>query len=146
MQQPTEEVTESNQQPSFTTATDSYGAKLCHRECSCTESSQVWSPDCFSFQTGISNTCLHHCWPATSAKENVKCLRYWWSWDLSATKAVDEAIKKARRAFFAYGAIEAFQGKLNPLSARQKHLRHMCCSRLTTCIWRWELDIDWFPT
>ena len=51
-------------------------------------------------------------------KENVKCLRYWWSWDLSATKAINEAIKKARRAFFAYGAMGAFQGKLNPLSGK----------------------------
>ena len=51
-------------------------------------------------------------------KESVKCLGYWWSWDLSATKAVDEAIKKARRAFFAYGAMGAFQGKLNPLSGK----------------------------
>ena len=58
----------SNQQPSFTTTTDPYGAKLCHRECSGTESSHVWSPDCLSFQTGISNTCLHHCWPATYPK------------------------------------------------------------------------------
>ena len=35
-----------------------------------------------------------------------------------ATKGVDEAIKKARRAFFAYGAMGAFQGKLNPLSGK----------------------------
>jgi hypothetical protein len=48
----------------------------------------------------------------------VKCLGHWWSWDLSADKAVDEAIKKARRAFFAFGALGAFQGKLNPLSSR----------------------------
>ena len=50
-------------------------------------------------------------------KASVKCLGYWWSWDLSATKAVDEAIKKARRAFFAYGAMAFFQGKL-----RQNHV------------------------
>ena len=30
------------------------------------------------------------------AQQQVKCLGYWWSWDLSATKAVDQAIKKAR--------------------------------------------------
>ena len=40
------------------------------------------------------------------------------SWDLSASKAVDEAIKKARRAFFAFGAMGAFQGQLNPVSTR----------------------------
>ena len=49
---------------------------------------------------------------------NAKCLGYWWSWDLSASKAVDEAIKKARRAFFAFGAMGAFQGQLNPVSTR----------------------------
>ena len=49
---------------------------------------------------------------------NAKCLGYWWCWDLSATRAVDEAIKKARRAFFAFGAIGAFQGQLNPISGR----------------------------
>ena len=32
--------------------------------------------------------------------------------------AVDEAIKKARRAFFAFGAMGAFHGRLNPLSGR----------------------------
>ena len=31
---------------------------------------------------------------------------------------MDEAIKKARRAFFAFGAIGAFQGQLNPISGR----------------------------
>ena len=49
---------------------------------------------------------------------NAKYLGYWWCWDLSATKAVDEAIKKARRAFFAFGTIGAFQGQLNPISGR----------------------------
>ncbi len=48
-------------------------------------------------------------------KECVKCLGYWWSWDLSATKAVDEVIKKA---IFSYGAMGAFQGKLNPISGK----------------------------
>ena len=49
---------------------------------------------------------------------NAKCLGYWWCWDLSATKAVDEAIKKARWAFFAFETIGAFQGQLNPISGR----------------------------
>ena len=31
---------------------------------------------------------------------------------------MDEAIKKARRAFFAFGAMGAFQGQLNPVSTR----------------------------
>ena len=55
---------------------------------------------------------------ALTPRLSAKCLGYWWSWDLSATKAVDDAIKKARRAFFAFGAMGAFHGQLNPLSAR----------------------------
>ena len=50
------------------------------------------------------------------AQHQAKCLGYWWSWDLSASRAVDEAIKRARRAFFAFGAMGGFQGKLNPIS------------------------------
>ena len=51
-------------------------------------------------------------------RESVKCLGYWWSWDLSLTKSIQEGIAKARRAFFAFGALGAFNGKLNPLSGR----------------------------
>ena len=51
-------------------------------------------------------------------RHHAKCLGYWWSWDLSATKAIDEAIKKTRRAFFAFGAMGAFHGKLNPISGK----------------------------
>ena len=51
-------------------------------------------------------------------KDHAKCLGYWWSCDLSASKAIDEAIKKSRRAFFAFGAFGAFHGKLNPMSGR----------------------------
>ena len=50
--------------------------------------------------------------------ESAKCLGYWWSWDLSSTKAIHEAIAKARRAFFSLGSLGAFMGKLNPLSGR----------------------------
>ena len=49
---------------------------------------------------------------------SAKCLGYWWSWDLSASKAVDEAIEKARRVFFAFGPMGAFHGQLNPISAK----------------------------
>ena len=55
---------------------------------------------------------------ALAPRDHVKCLGYWWSWDLSATKAIDEAIKRVRRAFFAFGALGAFHGKLNPLSGK----------------------------
>ena len=37
---------------------------------------------------------------------------------ISADKAIDEAIARARRTFFAYGAKGAFQGQLNPLSGK----------------------------
>ena len=48
---------------------------------------------------------------------NAKCLGIWWQHNLSADRAVQENISKARRAFFAYGQLEAFQGNLNPLSS-----------------------------
>ena len=51
-------------------------------------------------------------------RHHAKCLGYWWSWDLSATKAIDEAIKKARSIFFAFGAMGAFHGKFNPISGK----------------------------
>ena len=40
------------------------------------------------------------------------------SWDLSSTKSIQEGIAKAKCAFFAFGALGAFNGKLNPLSGR----------------------------
>ena len=46
-----------------------------------------------------------------------KCLDTWWTHHLSAVKSVQENICKARKALFAFGKIEAFQGHLNPLSA-----------------------------
>ena len=53
-----------------------------------------------------------------TTKKEAKCLGVWWSQDLSSNKSVEENINKARRAFFALGAIEVFQGKCNPLTAR----------------------------
>ena len=52
-----------------------------------------------------------------STTSAAKCLGVWWQWNLSASKSVTENIKKARRAFFAFGNIGAFQGELNPLSS-----------------------------
>ena len=46
-----------------------------------------------------------------------KCLGVWWKHNLSASRSVQENIIKARKAFFAFGKIDAFQGNLNPLSA-----------------------------
>ena len=48
------------------------------------------------------------------AKTSLKCLGFWWSWDLSAKVA---SIKKSRRAFFMHNS-KVFQGKLNPLSGK----------------------------
>ena len=48
-----------------------------------------------------------------------KCLGYWWKGDLSSSRSVEENIKKARRAFFHFGSIGAFQGDISPLSSRE---------------------------
>ena len=45
-----------------------------------------------------------------------KCLGVWWTPDLRSTKAVAETLK-ARKAFFSFGCIGAFQGKLIPPSS-----------------------------
>ena len=50
-------------------------------------------------------------------KHSVKCLGYWWSWDMSAKVAVEEGIEKARRAFFMHSS-KVFGGLLNPLSGK----------------------------
>ena len=49
---------------------------------------------------------------------NEKCLGYWWCGDLTASRCVEENIKKSRRAFFHFGSIGAFQGDISPLSSR----------------------------
>ena len=54
-----------------------------------------------------------------------KCLGVWWQSNLSASKSVNENVKKARKAFFALGSLGAFQGDLNPLST---------CSIFETCV------------
>ena len=54
-----------------------------------------------------------------------KCLGFWWKGDLMATESVKENISKARRAYFHWGSLGAFQGNLNPLS---------CKSILETCV------------
>ena len=59
-----------------------------------------------------------------------KCLGFWWTGDLLATKSVDENIKKV---FFHYGTVGAFQGDLSPLSSR---------SILDTCVMPEVTKID----
>ena len=53
------------------------------------------------------------------------CLGYQWKQDLSSTSAIQNRIQKARKAYFQYGSIYAFQGKLSPVS---------CCSIVETCV------------
>ena len=51
------------------------------------------------------------------SKKSAKCLGVWWSHDLSSRKSIEENIKKARRAFFALGAMNVYNGKCNPLTS-----------------------------
>ena len=52
-----------------------------------------------------------------NTKKEAKCLGYWWKSNLSADKSVEANSEKGRKAFFAAGAIGAYQGSLNPLSS-----------------------------
>ena len=49
--------------------------------------------------------------------EEGKCIGYWWRGDLLATRAIDDNMRKARRAFFLFGSIGVFHGDLSPLSS-----------------------------
>ncbi len=49
-------------------------------------------------------------------KDEVKCLGYLWKSNLSSSSMVEERINKARKAFFQFGSISAFQGNLSPVS------------------------------
>ena len=53
-----------------------------------------------------------------NTKKEAKCLGYRWKSNLSADKSVEANIEKGRKAFFAAGAIGAYQSSLNPLSSR----------------------------
>ena len=44
-----------------------------------------------------------------------RCLGFWWEKDLLASRCISENINKARKAFFGYGSIGAFQGSLSPI-------------------------------
>ena len=71
---------------------------------------QVWHS---GFQRGSEGDTLPTCEVDSSVLpvgDVGKCLGYWWEGDLLATRAVEENIKKARRAFFHYGSIGVFQG------------------------------------
>lgn len=53
------------------------------------------------------------------------CLGYLWKEDLSSTQAVQNRVQKARKAYFQFGSIYAFQSKLSPIS---------CCSIVEACV------------
>ena len=58
-------------------------------------------------------------------KTEAKCLGVWWCQDLSSRKSVEENIMKSRRAFFALGAIDVFQGTCNPLTCSSQPFQHL---------------------
>ena len=79
-------------------------------------------------------------------RESVKCLGYWRSWDLSSVKSIHEAIPKARRALFAFGALGAFKGKLNPLIiilGRLSMKRVWFLYILYPSVRVWKLGLNW---
>ena len=72
-----------------------------------------------------------------------KCLGFWWKGDLLATRAVEENIKKARRAFFHYGSIGVFQGDLSPCIVIPTSPGDVCVA--SSVVWLRELDHDGEP-
>ena len=54
-----------------------------------------------------------------SRQDECCCLGFWWNSSLSSATSVKNNILKACRAFFSLGSLGLFQGKLNPLSARE---------------------------
>ena len=65
-------------------------------------------PYCADIQVG------GNCFPV---KDEVRCLGYLWNSNLSSLSMIQDRIKKARRVFFQFGSIYAFQGCLSPLSS-----------------------------
>ena len=77
-----------------------------------------------------------HC---VNISTSVKCLGIWWQHDLKAQRAVKENISKARKAFFAFGKLDAFEGKLNPLSSSSIYMTCVLSVLLYGCE-TWILD------
>ena len=71
--------------------------------------------------------------------DSVKCLSVWWQNNLSASRAVNENICKARKAYFALGRLGTFQGKLNPLSGSSIFVTCILPTLLYRCE-TWILD------
>ena len=59
-------------------------------------------------------------------KDEVKCLGYRWTGNLSSSLAIQERIQKSRRAFFEFGSVFAFQGNLSPLSSLPLSIYQHC--------------------
>ena len=74
----------------------------------CKKSSRL--PSLVSITNGDTSEC------SFPVKEEAKCLGYVWRSNLSSTGMIDERIQRARRAFFQFGNISAFQGDLSPAS------------------------------
>ena len=45
--------------------------------------------------------------------EKAKCLSYLWKQNLSSRPMIEDQIQKARKAFFQFGSVYAFQGNLS---------------------------------
>ena len=59
-------------------------------------------------------------------KQEAKCLGYLWKSNLGSAKSVEANIEKGMKAFFAAGAIGAYQGSLNPSSQFDILIQHLC--------------------
>ena len=71
-------------------------------------------------------------------QDEAKCLGYIWRRNLSAARMINERIHKARRAFFQFGSISAFQGNLNPISSSS--IIECCVYPILLYIWCGKLD------
>ena len=79
----------------------------------------------FSRQVAVSQLDLNIDGMSIQSSETAKYLGYIWKGSFSSKPMIESNISKARKAFFSYGSIGAFQGDLSPLS---------CRSLVETCI------------
>ena len=84
----------------------------------CMVQSQVWSFDHLFHQTSLAITCLHPRWPTTLSTGLCEM-----PWILvvmgpQPPKELMGPSGKLEEPFFSYGGLEAFQGKLNPISSK----------------------------
>ena len=72
----------------------------------------------FSRQVAVSQLDLNIDGMSIQSSETAKCLGYIWKGTFSSKPMIESNISKARKAFFSYGSIGAFQGDRCPLSCR----------------------------